>query len=135
MEKAAAGLLRLQPEFDRILSSPLKRAWQTAEIVKRVYGHEDPIERSPDLSPGGSFLRLISALRESQPDDAVLLVGHQPHLGELISHLVWGSRDADVPLKKGGVCHLELLLCRTASPASLRWLLTPKQLRLLGDRS
>jgi phosphohistidine phosphatase len=132
MRKAAAGLLNTQPAFSRIATSPLKRAAQTADIVKQAYAHAGAPTVLKDLAPGGSFEKILAFLKEQPHESDVLLVGHQPSLGRFLSTLVWPGAPVDIPLKKGGVARVDLFFPPTPGPrftSELRWLLTPKQLR------
>lgn len=130
--KAANGLLPLKISFDRILTSPLLRAHQTAQIVAEVLGMEDRVEEASELSIEGSVQNLISRLGSLRQYKKLLLVGHQPLLGETASFLLSGSKELQVRLRKGGLCRLEVEDLRSDAPAVLHWVLTPKQLRLLA---
>ena len=131
MRKAAKGLRALKISVDRILTSPLLRARQTAEIVAGVLQLEDRVEVLDELAAESSVKTLLGSLTAYQEMSALLLVGHEPLLGDTASHLLSGSKGVDVELKKGGLCCLEV-----ASPpggkAILQYLLTPKQLRLMA---
>jgi phosphohistidine phosphatase len=133
MRRAAVGLKKLVSGFTAILSSPLPRAWQTAELVREVYAHKPAVRRCDPLLPDGSTRRLMSALEGFAPGDRVLLVGHQPGMGGHVGALVWGSGDDGVALKKGGLCRVDLLRASGRSRGELRWLLTPRILRLIAD--
>lgn len=125
--KAARGLRLLVSSVDVVLSSPLVRAWQTAQILTEEAVWPAPVaceELEADRKPA----EMLDVLR-SRPRDPVALVGHEPHLGELISLLLTGSEDgAAFELRKGGVARLDL---ETTAPGEgvLRWLLPPKVLR------
>lgn len=132
LRKVAAAIRSMELRFDVVWSSPLVRAWQTAEIVAK----ELKLKRSPvaadELKPGGDVKRLIqkmAALRS--PPENVLLVGHEPDLGELISLLVSGHAAAGFALKKGGLAKLEVAKLRAGQCATLSWLLTPGQMKRL----
>jgi phosphohistidine phosphatase len=86
---------RLPPDI-RVLSSPALRTRQTAQALGREYDVE------PALAPGASFEEVLAAA--GWPDSAypVLIVGHQPTLGQLAMHLLSG-RPGDLAVKKGGV--------------------------------
>lgn len=131
LRKAAKGLLALRLSFDRILTSPLLRAQQTAKIVAEVLNTENRIEEIAELAPEGSVQKLLSSLAAYRGAKRILLVGHQPLLGETALLLLSGGNGAEVDLKKGGICCIE---ADDLPPkkAVLRWLLTPRQLRLLG---
>jgi phosphohistidine phosphatase len=134
MRRVARGLRRLGISFDALLTSPLRRARQTAEIVADTLGLETRLEELSELAPENSVDHLISALTRFHDRDHVFLVGHQPLLGHLFSFLISGKNISfAVEFKKGGVCRIEIDGLPLGSPGTLHWFLTPKQLRLLGD--
>ena len=133
MRKAAKGLLSLQVSFDRILTSPLLRARQTAQVVTEVLGAEERLQEIPELAPERSVQELVTRLADYGEEKRILLVGHQPLLGETASFLLSRSKMTGIPLKKGGLCCLEIDDLQSETVAVLHWMLTPKQLRLLAD--
>jgi len=133
LRKIAAAMEAMELSFDLILSSPYVRARQTAEIVAGVMGARKQLECSDTLTPSGSTAKLIEFLKHRQPvPDEVLLVGHEPFLSELISFLVSGDPGFEVVMKKGGLCKLSAESLQHGRCASLEWLLTPKQMALMG---
>ncbi|HUK89354.1 MAG TPA: phosphohistidine phosphatase SixA [Blastocatellia bacterium] len=133
MREAAKGMRRLGIRLDLIVTSPLARALETAQIVGEVVGVEDQmIELSANLAPGGSFDALFTELKQHKPAEAVALVGHQPDLGSLAGRIIAGDSSLALPLKKGGVCCINIVETVPAFRGNLVWLLTPKQLRLIG---
>lgn len=117
-------------EFDLILSSPYVRARQTAEIVAAGIKPKGRVKLSDDLTPNGDIGDLLHNLKSLvHSPDRLLLVGHAPHLGLMISFLLTGSEaGAVIELKKAGLCKLEANRLRAGRCASLCWLLTPRQL-------
>ena len=132
LKKIAAGIKALELEFDVIFSSPYVRARQTAEIVAEALHAGKSLEFTSTLTPGGSHSELIKRLNQSPELREALLVGHEPHLSELISLLVSGKSGFSVTMKKGGLCKLAVESLRVGRCASLEWLLTPGQLGLMG---
>jgi phosphohistidine phosphatase len=133
--KAARGIDRLGVPFDAILTSPLVRARQTADIVAEILGQESCVDELAGLAPDGSPEHLVSELGSSvEAREHILLVGHEPFLGKLAKFLLSGKNDADgvIPLRKGGICRIEIDAVPPAQPGQIHWLLTPKQLRLIG---
>src|SRR5690242_1065300 len=83
-KQLAHTLREMEISFDLILSSPLVRAKQTADIVARGLGEK--VDLTDTLSPSGNMgklVELINAIRP--PPKSVLLVGHEPYLSVLIS--------------------------------------------------
>jgi len=122
----AAAIVGMDLKFDLILSSPLVRAKQTAQIVAKEVGKQ--VTFSDLLAPDGNALELIAEINDEKPQ-RVLLVGHEPDLSQLISVLITGSSDATIELKKGGLCKMTTEKLTFGHCATLNWLLTPKQLR------
>ncbi|HEX2385898.1 MAG TPA: phosphohistidine phosphatase SixA [Candidatus Binatia bacterium] len=129
--KAAKGLRALKIPFDRIITSPLSRARETAEIVAKVFDMEEQVEEAPELKPQASVESLAARLLEYRDCQELLLVGHQPFLGKAASLLLCRNESANVELKKSGICCIELNELDMKKPGVLRWMLTPRQLRKL----
>lgn len=132
VRKAAKGLSKLDVAFDRILTSPLPRARQTAQIVAGVFKMKDEIEELPLLAPETPVQDLVAGLAGYRELENVLLVGHEPLLGQAASFLLAKETHIRLGLKKGGVCCMEADGLAPENPATLGWLMTPRQLRLLA---
>ena len=134
MKKIAKAMNELTCSFDLVLSSPYKRARQTAEIVAAKLKASKQLEFSDALTPHGNAKELIGFLNHHRPaPDTVLLVGHEPHLSGLISLLISGDRRLELVLKKGGLAKLSIQSLKHDRCAALEWLLTPRQLVEIGD--
>jgi len=134
MEEIAAGMQKIVPKMDLILSSPLVRAWQTAEIVAKAYGMKNSfkLRETAALAPDSKFDSLLAELEERADEKHVLLVGHHPHLGDLIAYFIARGFARNIPLKKGGLACLEIDPKAPRSSCTFHWLLTPKHLKLLA---
>lgn len=133
LRRIAAGMRALDLEFDVLLASPYVRARQTAEIVATVLGAKRKLQTTAHLAPEGDPRRLIRTLNERHARaGGVLLVGHEPYLGDLIGVLLAGRTRLALGLKKGGLCLLSAESPAYGSCARLEWLLTPRQLMLMG---
>jgi phosphohistidine phosphatase len=132
MNKAAKGLATLSLSFERILTSPLERARQTAKIVAQILQLEDRVEEIEQLSPEQSAQDLLSGLVAYSGKKEILLVGHEPQLSSTISVLLSGTSGAVIRLKKGGLSCLQVDGLPPRDSAVLHWALTPKQLRLMA---
>lgn len=130
--KIAKGMKKLGLEFDLILSSPYVRTRQTAEIVADKFRAKKNLELTETLEPDGPPSELIKLLNHRHGLDSPLLVGHEPYLSSLISVLVSGDHHSSVTMKKGGLCMLSADSLKYGHCASLRWLLTPKQMVLFA---
>ena len=120
-------LRRLGVEADRLLSSPCRRALQTAEEAVQA-GLAPSLQIAEDLAPGGDPWSVVQGVK-----GRCLLVGHEPDLGDLASALI-GARPGGVRLRKAGFCHLRWCadLRDPRGMADLQALLRP---RLLFPRS
>ena len=128
--RAARGLRGLVPAIDQVFSSELARAWRTAEVL-----HEEAAWPSPapwrELEPDRPTDEATAALAR-QAAEVVAVVGHDPHLSNLVAYFTAGRDDAfDVELKKGGAACVEFHGAPSAGSGVLRWLVTPKILRSL----
>lgn len=132
MQKAAKGLLSLSVPFDRILTSPFERARQTAQIVAEALHMQDRLEEIQELRTDQSVQDLLSGLAAYTGAKNILLVGHEPLLSRTVSYLLSGHAGAEIRLKKGGLCCLEVDGVPPKKSAVLHWALTPKQLRMLA---
>ena len=128
----AEAIEAMELSFDSILSSPLVRARQTAEIVAESLKCKKRLELTDTLSPQQSGKPLIEYLQDQRAVDEILLVGHEPFLSQLISLLISGDSQTSVLLKKGGFCKLSADHLKHGKCATLEWLLTPKQMELMA---
>ena len=135
LRRAACGLSRLEIPFDGILTSPVLRARQSAEIVATALGLESRLEEVSGLAPESTVEHLLFGLTRYQDREHLLLVGHEPLLSKTISSLLCASRGFEIELRKGSLCRIEIDELPPSNPAILHWLLTPKHLRLLGNRA
>jgi phosphohistidine phosphatase len=134
--QVAQGIVQLGITCEWIFTSPLVRARQTAEIAAQAIGLKERIEEWPELGAGGSneaLLHRLQAVARRKQLRAVLVVGHEPQLSELTSLLLSGRSNLSIDFRKAAVCCLQVGPSLKWGQATLRWLLTPKQLRLLGQ--
>lgn len=132
MRQISAGLKRAGFDPDWIVSSPLVRAVETAEIVGETLGSNVPLEFCDALRPGGSAEALIAFLAKRPNRKRVLVVGHEPDLGEMAARLVGAGLHANLPFKKGGCCLITFDSFPPKSPGRLVWWLTPRLMRKLA---
>jgi phosphohistidine phosphatase len=96
--------------FDSILTSPLVRAYQTAEILVQV-GLGQHLEKFAPLAPDGNIQDWLSwqaQWERTHQNSKIVLVGHQPDLGNWAELLVWGSVKEKLVVKKAGVIGLQV---------------------------
>jgi phosphohistidine phosphatase len=134
MERGARALARLVPEIGPIASSPLLRAWQTAEILRDALAEPPEVVACEALLPAAAPAELVGWLaRIVHRRAAVAVVGHEPHLGLAVSWLLAGDDRSFVRLKKGAACLVELPALPGPGSARLLWSLAPAQLRALAE--
>ena len=126
-KEAVKGLRSIGVEPDLVLTSPLTRARQTAELLSAGLSGRPPIEIVDALAPGGAPGAIVSALRRLRVG-SVALVGHEPDLGHLASVLLGSG--GPLAFKKGGVCRIDLARISPRPGGTLAWLATPRLLRL-----
>jgi phosphohistidine phosphatase len=124
MEREASTLALLRLPLDRILTSPLVRAQQTAEIVARRLNLVDALADDDRLAPGFGTAELGRIVQEHRALTALLLVGHEPDFSTVISACIGGGR---VECKKGGLARVDIQDLETFA-GILVWLLPPRVL-------
>lgn len=132
MQLAARGLMTLALPIERLISSPLVRAQQTAEIVAPALEVRQ-FDTEAMLSPPVPTDSLIDWLRKQPRVEGLALVGHEPNLSHLAETLLCGASTGTMPLKKGGAILLRFAEGIAARNAQLVWSLTPGILRNLAD--
>ena len=134
MTRAAIGLKHLGIVPDAVLSSPLRRAQETAAVVAATLASELAVEIYQPLAPGTAPAELVRGLRSYRTVRHLMLVGHQPDLGELASYLLTGSAGlVPLPFKKGAVAAIEVSSLPPRANGVLLWFLTAKQLGAVGS--
>jgi phosphohistidine phosphatase len=126
--KAAQGLARILSVPDALLTSPLPRALETAQIAAEAWGDVTPIEE-PRLAAGHAE-ELLPALAAHGEDALVALVGHEPDVSHLLGRIIAGAGER-LAFKKGGAALVEMDGA-TPGRGRLIWFLPPRLLRRLG---
>jgi phosphohistidine phosphatase len=138
LRETAGAWRKMELEFDLILTSPLRRAKETASVLAEELDWKLRPQVLAELSPGRNPVAVVQKILARQPAPTnLLLVGHEPHLSRLISLLVsgaptTGAGDTGFALKKGGLAKLGIEQLHPQKCATLAWLLTPKQLRWMA---
>ncbi|GIW09966.1 MAG: phosphohistidine phosphatase SixA [Dehalococcoidia bacterium] len=128
---AARGLRRLAPRVEIVLSSPLTRARQTAEILAARAGWP-AAQLLAALAPETAPAETVAALQSFLSARTLALVGHEPHLSTLAGYLLTGTTSWPIlELRKGGAALLHFADHLVPGGATLRWLLPPRVLRRL----
>jgi phosphohistidine phosphatase len=130
--KAAAGLKELCKVPDRLLTSPLVRASQTAEILTEVAGWP-PAKIASELKPGQGAAAVLTLLAKDR-SKRIAIVGHQPDLSALLAACLLKDRSGLlIEMKKNAVACLSFDGRARLGGAALEWLATPRMLR--GSRN
>jgi phosphohistidine phosphatase len=130
LRQEAKGLDALGVAFDQIISSPLTRSKQTAEVFAESMKSKPPIATIDALAPAGTPSAVLQELAKYAKKTRIALVGHEPNLGELAAKLI-GAR-APLEFKKGAICRIDFEQVPPKGVGQLRWHLPPKVLRKLG---
>jgi len=134
LREVAAGMRALKLPVDVILTSPLRRARETAEIVAVEHGiDESAVFTTAALAPAGDRDALFTVLGSHTRAEGIVLVGHQPDLGELASVLLVGTPGlVQLPFKKAGLAAISVALLPPRTAGTLEFFVTPGQLRRIG---
>jgi phosphohistidine phosphatase len=130
LRKEAKALNALEVGFDLIITSPLVRTKQTAEIISETLNGKPPVTTSDSLAPAGTPAAVMQELARHMRKARIALVGHEPNLGELAARLI-GARSA-IEFKKGAICRIDFEVMPPKSLGQLQWFLTPRMLRKIG---
>lgn len=131
MRAVARGLRSIVPAVERVSTSPLTRAMQTAAILADEYDLQ-PVT-TDSLRPDARYESFLVWWSSKPSTSITAIVGHEPHLSGLVSWLLAGSDDPFIELKKGAACLLEFEGAPSAAKGTLLWSLAPAHLRRLGD--
>lgn len=131
-QQVARRLKALGCEVDCILTSPLVRAQQTADILQTA-GLAATVETSVCLAPGGdlqAWLGWLAQWQQQLPQGRLALVGHEPDLSHWAQQLVHGQRSDRWVLKKAGVIGVSVPAAGQAIGNGYLFWLTPPRLLL-----
>ena len=124
------ALTALNVQVDTIVSSPLKRATQTASLVGNELGYEGKLQIDSGVRPEATLADFRKLLEKYSRQEAIMVVGHNPNLSQFLGAIISDSGcEASIELKKGGVAKVEMR--RTSG--TLQWCVTPKVLRTLYE--
>jgi len=120
----ALAALNVQP--DVIISSPLKRATQTASLIGNEIGYEAKLQLEAAMKPEGSFTDFRRMLEKYSKHEAIMLVGHNPSITDFLAKIIAKSGcEALIDFKKGAVARVET----ERRAATLNWFFSPKLAR------
>jgi phosphohistidine phosphatase len=130
--RLAQILNALKISFDLVISSPLKRSLQTAQLVATETGYEPRIQLSEGLAPSATFADFQEVLKQANGSENVLVVGHNPNLQTFLGSLLAtpGTLTRGIPLvrlRKGTIARVQI----GRGPAVLLSMLDPRTVRAL----
>ncbi|HUG54618.1 MAG TPA: histidine phosphatase family protein [Vicinamibacteria bacterium] len=129
---AARGLARICPRPGVVLTSPLVRARQTADLAAAAWGRVEP--RDEKSLAGGSFEEVAAAVERHASRKLVAIVGHEPQLSAILAHLLGSTEAERFTFKKGGAALVDVPE-RLAQGAALVWYAPPRLLRAAAGES
>jgi phosphohistidine phosphatase len=131
--KTSRTMLKNGVEPSVILTSPLLRAVQTADILAEALSFCGPLAVRKELSPGFGMKKLERVLGEYKSVDELVLVGHEPDLSAVIASLL--SLPGGFNFKKGAAVNLKINPADLSTPAQFKWLAVGKKLLTARDEA
>ena len=132
----ARSVKDLNLKFSAIITSPLKRAVQTAKIIAKVLAMEKRISIWNELVPEGNQSKLYIILNQYTRESSVLMIGHEPYLSNMMYDMIFQKNRVNqlgrINLKKAGLAKIRIISLTPNISGELRWLLTPRILKLLA---
>ena len=123
-------LASMEVGVDAIISSPLKRATQTAALIANEIGYEGKLHIENALRPEAKYDHFRDILRDYSKHESILVVGHNPNFSDFLGRTIAGSGErAHVDLRKGSVAKIE----SKQKKYVLDWLLTPRLAKAAAD--
>ncbi|MFZ1939698.1 MAG: histidine phosphatase family protein [Terracidiphilus sp.] len=117
----------LKAPIDVIVSSPLKRAMQTAQLVGTELGYDAKVEVSPALGMDAKFTDFQDLLVKYSDREGILAVGHNPNLFQFLGRLITGNGAASIRMRKGSLARVDL----SNHPPRLQMLIDPRTARAI----
>jgi len=120
-------------KFDFLVTSPLKRARESADIVSSVYRWPEEPQVAAELGHGFSVAAVVKFLAKFPPTSRVALVGHEPDFSELATALIGGKTGLGLQIKKSGIAGIRFEGPAEVGAGTLLFLFKPSQLRKIGE--
>jgi len=120
--KAARSLARKSGAIDLVLTSPLVRAVQTAEILAGEVKHR-AFAVLPELAPEHDVAAILKAVSRAAKRGSIALVGHEPQIGQLLAQLarVPAAKAAKLDIRPGAIIRIDVIGLPQAQAAEGRW--------------
>jgi phosphohistidine phosphatase len=107
-----------------ILTSPYRRAVETAEIAAEVLSYTGDLERAQSLTPDGSPAAVWDEIRARKDEESILLASHEPLMSATAAYLL-GAPGLHVDMKKAALVRIDLDRFGPQPLGVLKWMLTP----------
>ncbi len=130
MKKNAKGIAKIIVSPVSIISSPLKRAYKTSEIIASKFQQSTSITLSDDLLPETPVENIIQCCQKYSDDEKIMIVGHEPSLGNFLSTILQ-QKIQSLQLKKGSICCVEFNV-EFPKRSELLFYIPPRILRALS---
>jgi len=128
IQKVARWMKSKKYRFDVIATSPLKRAYETAEIIAKSLGQKDRLTTWDELAPGGDPETVCYHASQYGKEAMVLIIGHEPALSLLITNIIGGEGNGSLILAKAGLAKIRNYSFTKRPSGQLVWLLTPESI-------
>ncbi len=125
LREALKALRRAGVSPDLILSSPYRRARETAAVAASIFGYQGDVVETRALTPLSSPEDVWSQLRTHKNKDRVLISGHEPLLSTFIAYLL-DAPSLTIDLKKGSMVRIDIEVLGPRPRALLRWMVVPR---------
>jgi phosphohistidine phosphatase len=129
---AARAMKKMGVKFDFLVTSPLLRATETADILASTYRWPEPPQVAQELGHGYAVDAVLKLLAKFPPDASVALVGHEPDFSHLVGALISRSGEVNIAVKKSGVVGIEFKGQAESGKGTLLFHLKPGHLRKLA---
>ena len=123
----ARVLNALKAQVDIIVSSPLKRSLQTAQLMGTELGYDAKVEISPALAPNATYNDFQALLAPYANREGVLAVGHNPNVFQFLGRMITGNGGAAIRMRKGSIARIDM----DRHPPRLQWLIDTRTARLI----
>jgi len=136
VEKSARAARLMGLNLDLLVTSPKKRAQQTAALLAEAIGYPRSGIRVTDavkaMTPPETTLAYLDELRQRFELARVCIVGHMPSIGEIVSALITSNCKAAVQVENAGIMRLEIMDFQRPA-GTLVWYMGPQQLGLVRE--
>jgi phosphohistidine phosphatase len=130
---AARAMKKMGIKFDFLLTSPLLRARETADLLAKGYRWAEPPQVVEELGHGYAVGAIVKLLAKFPPGAVVAMVGHEPDLSDLTGALTTKDGRLNISVKKSGVVGIEFDGPAEAGKGALLYHLKPGHLRKLAE--